>query len=184
MISQHFVEHYINWNIKVNAINSNDLPSIYDRYMTLFVIYNNLYNQVPEALIAKGSSVPNQIYDNKLATEYVVKYLGAADILNNLQVNGNEADIRGLINLINDEVFSIKLNHGQRQRNEDLKILKNLRSASETNKVTAVLQVCYYVRCNIFHGSKDFQEYQRLLIDPITNIVRTVIVQLYNALSN
>jgi hypothetical protein len=184
MISQNFIHHYNNWNAKVDSITGDDLPSIYDKYMTLFVIYNNLYNQVPGALIAMGTAVPNQIYDNKKATEFVVKYLGATNILTNLQANDHDTDIQGIINLINDEVFYIKLKHGQRQRSEDLKILKNLRSTNDVNKATAILQVCYYVRCNIFHGSKDFQEYQRLLIEPLTNIMRTVIVQLYNALSN
>ncbi len=184
MITHYFIEHYNNWNEKVNSITGQDLSSVYDRYMTLFVIYNNLYNQVPAALIQRGVPVPNQIYDNKKATEYVVKYLGATDLLNNLNLNGHDVDIQAIITLINDEVFYIKLNHGERQRNEDLKILSNLRSTNEGSKATAILQVCYYVRCNIFHGSKDFQEYQRLLIEPLTNIMRTVIVQLYNALSN
>jgi hypothetical protein len=184
MITPSFIEHYNNWTAKVNAITGTDLNSVYDRYMTLYVIYNNLYTHVPPVLIQKGIPVPNQIYDNKKATEWVVKYLGATEILQNLHANGNDADVQVIINLIKEEVFYIKLNHGQRQRNEDLKILKNLRSNNEVQKANAILQVCYYVRCNIFHGSKDFQEYQRLLIEPLTNIMRTVIAQLYNSLFN
>ncbi len=76
MISQNFIHHYNNWNAKVDSIIGDDLPNVYDRYMTLFVIYNNLYNQVPAALITKGIAIPNQIYDNKAATDLVVQYLG------------------------------------------------------------------------------------------------------------
>lgn len=184
MVSYYFINHYNNWNEKVNKIQGDDLSSVYDRYMTLFVIYNNLYNEVPAALIQKGVPVPNNIYDNKKATEWVVKYLGATQVLGKLHANGSDADVQAIINLINDEVFYIKLNHGERQRNEDLKILKNLRSNNEVQKANAILQVCYNVRCNIFHGSKDFQEYQRLLIEPLTNIMRTIIIQLYDELSN
>ncbi len=184
MITPFFIEHYNSWNIKVNAITGDDLNSIYDRYMTLYVIYNNLYNHVPEALIRRGIAIPDQIHDNKKATEYVIKYLGAKEILDNIHANGNDGDVRAIINLINDEVFYIKLNHGERQRNEDLRILKNLKSGNDVTKANALLQVCYYVRCNIFHGSKDFQEYQRLLIEPLINIIRTVIAQLYHALAN
>ena len=184
MITPQFIEHYKNWNEKVNAITDNHLNSIYDRYITLYVIYNNLYNQVPAALIQNGIPISDSIHDNKKATDLVVKYLGATEILQNLHAKGNEDNIQAIINLINNEVFYIKLHYGQRQRNEDLKILKNLRSTNEFQKANAILQVCYHVRCNIFHGSKDFQEYQRLLIEPLTNIMRTVIDQLYDRLSN
>lgn len=106
-----------------------------------------------------------------MATEYVVKYFGAENILSNLSAHAHNSDIQGIIKLINDQVFYIKLKYGQRRRNEDLKILKNLRSPNETLKATAILQVCYYVRCNILHGSKDFQEYQRLLIEPTSSVI-------------
>ena len=184
MITPYFVEHYNNWNTKVNGITGDDLGSIFDRYMTLFVIYNNLYNEVPAALIVKGIPVPNQIYDIKKATEYVVKFLGASEILNNLHDNNCDADVQTIIDIIHNEEFHIKLNHGQHHRNEDLKILKNLRSANDANKAVALLQVCYYVRCNMFHGSKDFHDRQRRLLMPLTNIMRATIVQLFNALSN
>jgi hypothetical protein len=184
MITPYFNEHYNNWNIKVNGIVGDDLGSVFDRYITLFVIYNNLYNEVPAALIARGIPLPNQLYDNKKATEYVVNFLGAPEILNNLQANGCNGEIQAVIELIDHEEFHIKLNYGEHQRNEDLKILRNLRSTNEVNKAVAVLQVCYYVRCNMFHGSKDFHENQRRLVTPLTNIIRPVVVQLFNALTN
>lgn len=184
MISQNLTNFYNNWSAKADNITSDNLESVYDRYITLFVIYNFLYNQVPIALIASGVPVPNRIFDNKAATDFVVQYLGATNILTSLQANGHNVDIQGVINLIDQERFYIKLNHGQRQRNEDLKILANLNSENEIHKATAILQVCYYVRCNIFHGSKDFVDYQRLLLEPLTNIMRSMVTQLFNALSN
>jgi hypothetical protein len=182
MLSQYFFEHYNSWNIKVNNIAGNKLNDVFDKYMTLFVIFNNLYNEIPAALVAIGIVVSKQLYDNKKATEYVVKYLGANELLNNLQVNKCDPDIHIIIDIIQNEEFHIKLNYDQYDRNDDLKILHNLKSKNDTNKAIAILQVCYYVRCNIFHGKKDFNEDQRKLVAAVTNILRPIVEQLYNKL--
>lgn len=118
--------------------------------------------------------MPAKIYDNKAATEYVVKYLGATTLLTEFSNSNNDNDIASLINIVDQELFFIKLKHGQRQRQEDLKILDSLRSTNHVDKATAILQVAYYVRCNMFHGHKEFIEYQRLLVEPLINIMTTV----------
>lgn len=182
-MNQYFTDFYTNWTEKVNGIVGDDLSNVYDRYMTLFVIYNNLYNQIPDKLISNGIVVPNKIYDNKAATEMVVQFLGANQFLDELAANNLGSDVDSIINLIEQETFHIKINHGQYDRNEDLKILSELRSTNEQKKAVAILKVVYYVRCNIFHGNKDFQEYQRLIVEPLTRILLTVNPFLYNRLN-
>jgi hypothetical protein len=174
MLSQNLIDFYNSWTQKANQIVGDNLSHVYDKYITLFITFNNLYNQIPQELINRGVAMPAKINDNKAATDYVVKYLGATNILTEFSNNNNDNDINSLINIIDQQLFYIKLNHGQRQRNEDLKILANLRSTNSVDKATAVLQVAYYVRCNMFHGHKEFIEYQRLLIEPLINIMSTV----------
>lgn len=182
-MNQYFTDFYTNWTGKANGIVGDNLSNVYDKYMTLFVIYNNLYNQIPDKLISDGIVVPNKIYDNKAATEMVVQFLGANQFLDELAVNNLGTDVDSIINLIEQETFHIKINHGQYDRNEDLKILSELRSTNEQKKAIAILKVVYYVRCNIFHGNKDFQEYQRLIVEPLTRILLTINPFLYNRLN-
>jgi len=182
-MNQYFLDFYDNWTSKATGIVNDDLSSVYDKYMTLFVIFNNLYNQIPEKLISLGIVVPNKIYDNKAATDLVIQFLGASDFINELTSNNLQDDINSIIRLMKQEVFHIKLNHGQYDRNEDLKIIAELESYNNIKKATAILKVAYYVRCNIFHGSKDFNEYQRILVTPLSHILQTLNPFLFNRLN-
>ncbi|WP_299221219.1 hypothetical protein [uncultured Aquimarina sp.] len=170
-MNQYFRDFHNNWIAKANAISTNELSDIFDKYITLFVIYNNLYNQVPNKLIISGIPVPNKIFDNKAATELVVKFLTPEDLLLEFSNNNLDNDIESIINLIDQETFHIKINYGGYNRNEDLKILNELKSENKGKKATGILKVIYYVRCNIFHGNKDFVEYQRILMEPLIKIL-------------
>jgi hypothetical protein len=183
MQSPYFFDFYNNWTQKANEIVGDSLSHVYDKYITLFITFNNLYNRIPQELINRGITMPDKIYDNKAATDYVVKYLGATNILTELTNSNNDKNIDALISIIDQELFYIKLKHGQRQRVEDLKILDNLRSRNNVYKATAVLQVVYYVRCNMFHGHKQFIQYQRLLVEPLINILSTINRRLFSKLT-
>ncbi|MFD0750174.1 hypothetical protein ACFQZS_08485 [Mucilaginibacter calamicampi] len=181
-MSPYFFDFYHNWSNKLLGIIGDDLASVYDRYITSFVIYNSLYNQVPEALIENGIPVASKIFDNKLATEIVVQFVGATNLLDLLYNNGCGNDIQGIINLIDQQMFYIKIKYGQRQRNEDLKLLSDLNSTNHNKKAVAILQVLYHVRCNIFHGNKNFEEYQRILVEPLFKILQIINSELFNRL--
>src|SRR5690554_5199242 len=126
-MNQYFTDFYTNWTNKADGIAGDSLSNVYDKYMTLFVIYNNLYNQIPDKLVSKGVAVPDKIYDNKAATEFVIKFLGADEFLAELTANNLNNDIDIIIGLIDRKVFHIKISFGQYLRNDDLKILEDLR---------------------------------------------------------
>lgn len=183
MLSNHLIEFYNSWTDKANQINGDNLPNVYDKYITLYITFNNLYNQIPQELERRGIPIPKKIYDSIAATVYVVKYLEANNVLDELSRNNNDNDINSLITIIDQELFYIKLNHGQRQRQEDLQILEKLRSNKSVDKATAILQVAYYVRCNMFHGHKEFIEYQRTLIEPLIGIIATLNRRIFTELN-
>ena len=182
-MNQWLTDFYYNWTRKVQSIVGQDLSHIYDKYITSFVIYNNLYNQIPDRLVASGIAVPNKIFDSRAATDFVIQFIGADVILTEIANNNLDKDISTIIELIEHEAFYIKINRDGRQRNEDLKILADLKSNNPTRKAKGVLQVIYYVRCNIFHGHKDFQEYHRTLVEPLTRILSVLNPLLYNRLT-
>lgn len=179
MLSEQLIEFYENWTEKSNQIVGDKLSDVYDNYITLFIMFNNLYNQIPKELARKGDKLPPKIYDNIAATDYVVSFLDAKNIMTEFVENGNCEDISSIIRVIDQEIFYIKFKYGESQRDEDLKILENLKSVNHVNKATAILQVVYHVRCNMFHGHKDFKEYQRMLIKPLINIIKTINKKLF-----
>jgi hypothetical protein len=181
-MNQYLAEFYGNWNAKLQSIVGDELAKVYDRYITAFVIYNNLYNVVPEMLIRQGVPLPAKLFDNKMATDMVVQYLGAQRIMDLLQQHNQLENIDEIISLIDQEVFHIKIHLGQHQRNEDLKLLADLSSNNIVKKSTAILKVMYYVRCNVFHGHKNFEEYQRLLVEPLFQIIEVINAELYATL--
>lgn len=183
MLNQEIIEFCKNWNTKIEANKGDKLSDVYERYRDLFTIYNKLYDQVPAALLANGKPYIGRITDSAGATEITIQYLGGANILANFNANNLDNDIEEVCRLIEQEIFYIKIRNGQRDRNADLEILQNLRSANADVKAKAIMQTIYLVRCNLVHGSKDYQEYQRLLLEPLTNLLKTIITQLYSELS-
>ena len=92
-------------------------------------------------------------------------------------------DIDAIAQLIENEVFHIKIRFGQYNRKDDLKILNELRSTNNKSRATAILKVAYHVRCNIFHGNKDFREYQRMLVEPLIRLLSCMNPFLYERLN-
>lgn len=57
-MKQYFTDFYNNWTNKANGIDGDALSNVFEKYMTLFVIYNNLYNQIPDKLISMALLYP------------------------------------------------------------------------------------------------------------------------------
>lgn len=182
MLTNELQEWYQNWRTKEGTYKSEELQDIYDRYSTLFTIYNKLYNQLPPRLKAKGYVLPNRLLDSVSSTQYVVNFLSASRIIDTL-TKKNQADIEQIELLIEMEVFYIKIKNGERQRDKDQELLARLKSKNEEKKAIAILEVIYHVRCNMVHGSKDFQEYQKALLIPLTNILNSLLDLLYSSLN-
>ncbi|MGN8058781.1 hypothetical protein ACTJKN_21015 [Pedobacter sp. 22163] len=183
MLSNSFVNFYNNWSAKYDSIDGEDLSHLFDKYVTLFIIYNSLYTLIPETLIAQGIHVRPNMNDNEMSTKLVTKFIGASDLLSRLNELGNNHDIVQLIGLIHNEEFYINLYYGQRQRNEDLKILVKLKSTNDSQKAVGVLEVIYNVRCNLMHGHKNFVEPQRQLLSPLIRILKSLNGILFERLS-
>lgn len=174
MLSDNFIRFYNNWLQKFNDIQGQNLSSLFDRYITLFIMYNSLYTQVPQTLIQRGTPVKANMNDKELAIRSVIKILGAPQLIQVLIQKGCNDDIRQLVDLIDREQFYINLHYGTRQRNEDLLILNKLKSTNLSQKAVGILDVVYNVRCNLVHGHKDFIEPQRELLEPLIKILKNL----------
>ena len=126
------------------------------------------------ALPISGDRFP----DGKGAKEYILKFIGAQDYVAALGNNQRSAEaIANIVGLIQQERFSIRLDmvHGTPQRGKDIQLMQDLLSPNAHIKGTAVLTFIYSIRCNTFHGRKDFNPVQRLILAPTNVLLRQTI---------
>lgn len=182
MLNPNLINLYNNWTGKANAYNLNELAGVFDKYITLFVVFNGLYSQVTNELRNTGAQIYNQYDDRKAATDWLISHVGSTQIITKLTEDDLLDEINNIAQLIQDEVFYIKLNWGERQRDNDLQIMNRLLSNSNNEKAKGILEVIYYVRCNMIHGHKQFEDYQRDLLLPLTRILGSINELVFNRL--
>lgn len=178
------------WLAKADSYEGGELNDYYNKSFSLFTLYNRLYAEATFTLAREGQIVllnDKPFPDGKGAKEYAPKFIGyehLLQILNN-DINCNTA-ITDIIRLIENEEFYIKLSmpHGNRQKEKDQLLLQALKSTGAKTKITAVLDLIYSVRCNMFHGNKGFEPVQIRLLNPMTVILRKIVETLFEKLQN
>lgn len=166
-----------NWEIKLAQINAETLDGLYNKFTTVFTIYNRLYNETYSILKNQNKLSKKNYQDYEKATVLVIDFLGAQSIMDEFNQH-NQEDLAGINNLLANEVFNINLDYGQPRPDLDNQLKLNLQSADVEIKSKAILSLIYNVRNNLIHGYKDFQEYQRLIVEPIIDLL-TSLIQLF-----
>lgn len=184
MIAPHFERFCSTWLSKAEQCDVDSTDGCYDKFFTLFVVFNRLYAEATFELARRGeiSIQPNRpLPDRKGATEYTLLFVGQAAMDQPLQ-NELAGVIEELTGLIEAESFYIKLSNpnGERQREKDLDLLQRLRARGKT-KALAVLDLLYSIRCNLFHGHKAFDPVQVELLRPSIELLSAVIRALWHS---
>jgi hypothetical protein len=162
------------WNARLERIKGDNLEDIFQRFEALYVLHNRLYNESFKILNDSGKLTKARYADYEMASIVVIEYLSADVLFNGLKENNNLEDIESVAKLIENKVFHINIANGVPQQEFDDLLLENLRSTDRNIFCKAVLMTIYNVRSNTVHGQKHFQEYQRLLLEPLTRILSTV----------
>ena len=199
MLSTEFQDFYHNWINKAKEYGTNEVRECFDKFFTLFVIYNRLYAEVTFTLVRAGRipRLKNDIIhprrprrnfpDRMAATQYLQQYLGSHNIINKLDNNIDTTDaLNTIYSLLGNRLFYVKLDAltGKRQKSQDEILLGNLRSINSSIRAGAVLDLVYSIRCNMFHGHKGFQRVQIELLQPVIIILEKLIELIYQKLSN
>ncbi|MDO6802952.1 hypothetical protein Q4595_10870 [Wenyingzhuangia sp. 1_MG-2023] len=163
-----------NWETKLSEISGDDLASTYDKFNTLYTISNRLQREVFVKLQNKGVLTKARYSDYEKATSLIIEYLESQTIIDRLLMENNTTDIEQISDLIRNKVFNINLADGVPQEEKDEQLAENLINVDNGIKSKAVLSVIYNVRCNMVHGHKDFENYQSLLVVPLSNILNTI----------
>lgn len=183
-MTEQFRNFYDNWLGKADAYNDNTLSNHFDKFTSLYVVYNSLYMEVTNELMINGFNVTQNFKDKTAATEYVMKYLKPTFYIENL-LNDEQSinDLAEICTIIDQELFHIILDWGIPQRPRDLQLLASLQSANTNKKVRAILSSFYYIRCNLFHGHKGFENKQRRLLIPVNRLLRKTVEITYKKLN-
>jgi hypothetical protein len=190
VLSPELNEFYRSWLRKAEHYSYAELSGYFDKFFTLYILYNRLYAEATFVLarrekinISKRTSFP----DSQAAKEYVLQFLGSEKLLSVLESDPeSRLALTTIVSLIEEERFHINLDmvYGRPQRDKDLELLKSLRSRSINEKALAVLDTIYSIRCNMFHSHKGFHQVQIEILKPVTLILRKVVELLYQELSS
>lgn len=178
MLSLGQQDFYNRWLDKADNIINEDVASLIDKYITLFINYNFLYNIVPIQKAQITGNAREQVGDRAGATTFTIDFLGAAAISHYLTQQGLDNQIQILYQVMPH--FNIDLNRGNPQPIRDQQLINGLQSAAPATKILALMKTLYSIRCNIVHGEKGLHQYQEMLLLPAIQLLRSIVVYVHS----
>jgi hypothetical protein len=184
MVNPQLHDFYDNWLRKADSYQQENLSNHFDKFTSLYVLFNSLYMQVMTELVANGHHLPREFKDKIAATDYVTQYLGGAYYIDTLlDQREYQSALESICNIIDQEQFHIILHWGVQQRAKDLDLLALLRSNNKQNKSKAILSLFYHIRCNMLHGHKNYVDGQMHLLAPTNKLLRRTVEITFNRLN-
>jgi hypothetical protein len=178
---------YQRWLQKARRLDATKVATCFDKFYTLFVAFNMLYVEATFLLAQRdqgfGADLTRRMQNNQGfpdaegATSYLVRYLGARAITQIIDADPTTVQaLRTIRDHIRDRNFHIKLHPvtGDIRDDEDDQLLTRLESANSNTRASAILETIYSVRCNVFHGRKDFDPVQLDLLQPVITILEKI----------
>ncbi len=188
------------WRKKAKNYKKEELHQLFDKFFSLYVVYNALYVENFAYLIRKAIAEESGEYQNKFegdtfpddkaATKYVIALLTSRGLLQSLEAYEPTREainqIKMLIGKDNNFRFRICVHpvSGEHLPNEDDELSQSLNSHNSDHKAKAILKLIYRTRCNMFHGRKGFEPVQRELLVPLSIILEKIVDQLYRKLDS
>ncbi|MCB9420379.1 MAG: hypothetical protein H6667_11260 [Ardenticatenaceae bacterium] len=174
-----------------------NIGDVFDKFFTLFVVYNALYVKLSSIIEYRREQVRNTtnridnparlirrpLVDSRAATEYVAQYLRSRFILDSLQNDASKRDaLYQLIEIAPEFYIQIDRLTGRPDTERDSRLFQDLTSHNSSRQVSAILRVVYNIRNNLFHGRKEFDLAQERLLLPVTIILEKIVELLYEKL--
>jgi hypothetical protein len=164
------------WIIKADAYRSDSIEDLFDRFFTLFVAYNRFYSAAAElhraTLDPLHAKMPQG--DRHEATTVMARLIRQSrftDVVN--ETPSIAAACQAIAELLENHHFFLHTFRGTNDPNleKDSKLADGLRKHS----LLAVLECLYQIRCNIFHGEKEFAPRQAELLAPALTLLETIV---------
>ena len=152
------------WNEKAEDCKQQTirLSATFDEFITRYIIFNALYKICAE--------IYKEIGDKNSATNVIVRFLSEHDWTISQELKSYMyALVEGIIN------GRCKIGIGGYS---DKKLISDLQSYDKL----ALLRCIYQLRCNLFHGDKEFIWRQEQLLSPATHCLEILNKDIYNIL--
>ena len=159
------------WLQKAAEYDDQTLIGAFDKFFSLFVAFNRLYSHI---CIQSGRTIKG---DRKQATNGFANIVGTQRLVEALD-NGGSQDVTILGDLIQPggSFYLISdWDSGQPDVARNRQLYEQLRGPNPANRARAVLKYLYLIRCNMFHGSKDFDNKQLEIIRPATRCLERIV---------
>lgn len=164
-IPQHVSAFVDRWSRKRDQYETERLDDCFDRFFTSYVIYNFLYGWITQS---EGYGLSG---DKEMATKVPKEYLGAEALHENAAL---QKATKTIADELNSGHFTLK------DSVEDKKILDKISSGNAEQWSIGMMQAVYQVRCNTFHGEKDYEIHQRAILRPSISIIEIVSTLILN----
>jgi hypothetical protein len=188
MIDKEFVQFCESWIRKADSYSLRSLQGAFDRFFTLFVVYNKLYAESAIRLARAGRILDDEDSyprDRPSATEYLLMFLQPEEIVRAINLNQDATKaVREITDILEHHRFNIILRgpQGEPQHAQDRQLLDQIKSEDPPRVAAAILRILYAIRCNLFHGHKSYDEDQLQIVAPATILLETVAKALFDKL--
>lgn len=154
-VAYHYVTSFtLRWQSKIRHMRKaqNEKNYVFDRFICEFIIYSALVNVIkPQA--------HKCLHDLKYCTSIMANFI--AERMDDDFMHKLSSPVHDLINIIESKHFRVVSSNG---KNPELK--NNWNSNVSLTQLGALLETLYYLRCNLFHGEKEFSDDQIGLLKP------------------
>lgn len=176
MIQPQKQEFIKRWQSKSQSC-GDDLAGSFDRFFSSYVLYNYLYNEIFSFKKPRLTSqqIKKQGRDSWKACNGVVEFLGSSAFA--------DAAIRKqaltLINALDAASLSISDSQSDDQKHRSI-----ILGDESGDWGISLLWVMYKIRCNLFHGEKDFLNKQKATVRACSNLIEMISDQIIQKLAN
>lgn len=184
LIQENFDIFYQEWmKSKCQDYDMSSLSAYYDIFFSRFVTYNAIYNtytNIIEQFGVKSKRKTNKGKDIERGDrEKAVTIMSKS--ITNVALNDFFShpevieDIKTIIEIIESKEFVITYKHGEPKLIEDEQLKVQLMNNQHKIKIESILTILYNIRCNMFHGSKNFEYSQKKLLKPLNRLLINVV---------
>jgi hypothetical protein len=158
-ISPHTLVFIERWREKAQGYLFDENPANYfDRFFTEFILYNCLYNEINRICCLRLDG------DKNKAVAAAKAFLTSEAILAEQMVTSGRDEILNLIQLKEFYIW-------KEQTDYQCEPVKKLRSPNPNEQIDGLLEIIYGVRCNLFHGEKEFLGNQKRILKPCICVI-------------
>ena len=177
-------EELTSLNGRLSFSRGGKLEDSFDKFFSLYVAYNALYFEGTRYLLSQNIKIEGN-GDKASATKNIPIYIGQKELYEELIKYKD--DIKVIIESTDKFYFSTKRDNITPDFDKDKKLINKIKNSFNLTEIekqkefnVALLELIYYVRCNMFHGKKEFDEIQKDFLDSVSNVLKMIIEYMLN----